>query len=237
MGTLSVTPGIQSLYNNQYSGKSEWRKIGAQDKVRNIQTLCGEIPHDRILDIGSGEGSILQGLSGGNFGLSFCSLEISESAVRTIRERKIANLKECSLFDGYTIPYADGTFDLAILSHVVEHLEYPRRLLQEAGRTSRFVFVEVPLEDTLRLKADYIPLPVGHINFYSPKSIRLLIQTCGLEVLTQITTSPSRQAQEFQFGFRGTLKYFIKNSLLSVSCGLATRFLTYHSSLLCTRRA
>jgi SAM-dependent methyltransferase len=234
---LSVTPVIRDLYNNQYSGESEWRKIGAQEKVRNIQTLCAEIPHDRILDIGSGEGSILQGLSDRNFGLSFCSLEISESAVRTIRERKIAKLKECSLFDGYTIPYADGAFDLAILSHVVEHVEYPRRLLQEASRTARFIFVEVPLEDTVRLKANYIPLPLGHINFYSPKTIRLLIQTCGLDVLTQITTNPSRQEQEFQFGFRGTLKYLFKDSLLSLSPVLATRFLTYHSSLLCTRKA
>lgn len=237
MNALSVTPGIRDLYNNQYGGESEWRKIGAQDKVRNIQALCGEIPHDRILDIGSGEGSILQRLSDRNFGLSFCSLEISESAVRTIRERKIAKLKECSLFDGYTIPYADGAFDLAILSHVVEHLEYPRLLLQEASRVAKFVFVEVPVEDTVRLKANYVPLPVGHINFYSPKTIRLLIQTCGLEVLTQITTNPSRRTQKFQFGFRGTLKYFLKNLLLSLSPAMATRFLTYHSSLLCTRRA
>jgi len=236
VNALSVTPPIRELYNDQYRGESEWRKIGARDKVRNIQTVCGEIPHDRILDIGSGEGSILQGLSDGNFGLSYCSLEISESAVRTIRERRIAKLKECSLFDGYTITYADGAFDLAILSHVVEHVEYPRRLLQEASRTARFVFVEVPLEDTVRLKADYIPLPVGHINFYSPKTIRLLIQTCGLEVLTQITTNPSRQVQEFQSGFRGTLKYFFKEMLLSLSPGLATRFLTYHSSLLSTRK-
>ncbi len=237
MNALSVTPAIRDLYNNQYSGESEWRKIGAQDKVRNIQTVCREIPHDRILDIGSGEGSILQGLSNGNFGLSFCSLEVSESAVRTIRERKIAKLKECSLFDGYTVPYAEGAFDLAILSHVVEHVEYPRRLLQEASRVARFVFVEVPLEDTVRLKADYIPLPVGHINFYSRKTIRLLIQTSGLDVLTQIITNPSRQTQEFQFGFRGTLNYFFKNLLLFLSPELATRFLTYHSSLLCTREA
>jgi SAM-dependent methyltransferase len=235
VNALNVTPAIRELYNNQYSGESEWRKIGARGKVRNIQTVCGGIPHDRILDIGSGEGSILQGLSDGNFGLSYCSLEISESAVRTIRERKIAKLKECSLFDGYTIPYADGAFDLAILSHVVEHVEYPRRLLQEASRTAKFVFVEVTLEDTVRLKADYIPLPVGHINFYSRKTIRLLTQTCGLGVLKQITTNPSRQTQEFQFGFRGALKFFFKNALLSLSPELATRFLTYHSSLLCTK--
>jgi SAM-dependent methyltransferase len=237
MNALSVTPAIHDLYKNQYSGESLWRKIGAQDKIRNIQKVCQEIPHDRILDIGSGEGSILQGLSDRNFGLSFCSLEVSESAVCTIRAREIPRLTECTLFDGYTIPYPDGLFDLAILSHVVEHVEHPRRLLQEASRTARFVFVEVPLEDTTRLKADYIPLPVGHINFYTPKTIRLLIQTCGLEVLTQIITNPSRQVQEFQFGFRGTLKYFFKNGLLALSPRLATRFLTYHSSLLCTRSA
>jgi hypothetical protein len=35
---------------------------------------------------------------------------------------------------GYSIPYDGSALDLVILAHVVEHLEYPKTLLYEAGR-------------------------------------------------------------------------------------------------------
>jgi hypothetical protein len=43
------------------------------------------------------------------------------------------NLAEARTYDGYRIPYGDKRFDLAVLSHVVEHLEHPRLLLYEAS--------------------------------------------------------------------------------------------------------
>jgi len=58
MKALSVKAAIQDLYKNQYSSELPLRKIGAHDKVGNIQTVCQEIPHDRIQDISSGEDSI-----------------------------------------------------------------------------------------------------------------------------------------------------------------------------------
>lgn len=41
---------------------------------------------------------------------------------------------------------SDGSFDLAIQSHVLEHVEYPRVVSHEAARVADYVFVEVPLE-------------------------------------------------------------------------------------------
>ena len=32
---------------------------------------------------------------------------------------------ETKLFDGYTIPYKNKTFDLVVLGHVIEHVEHP----------------------------------------------------------------------------------------------------------------
>jgi ubiquinone/menaquinone biosynthesis C-methylase UbiE len=231
---LAVSTKLKENYDAYYDGESEWRALGAIDKAANIVDLCSSIPHGRILDIGSGEGAILKRLSDVRFGEILYSLEISQSAVTTIGQRAIPGLKECRLFDGYHIPYCDRQFDLAILSHVLEHVEHPRKLLQEASRVADCVFIEVPLEDTVRMKPDYVFDSVGHINFYSSKTIRRLIQTCGLEILCQMTTHPSRPMYEYLSGRKGILKHAIKEVLLRTSEHVACRLFTYHSSIVCT---
>ena len=177
---------LRDNYDGYYEeGDSEWRWLGAIDKANNIISLCKSYPHDSILEIGAGEGSILKRLSELEFGNEYYALEISPTGAGTIKKKGIPRLIEAAFFDGYNIPYGDIKFDLAVLSHVIEHVEYPKKLLYEARRVARYFFVEVPLEDTIRLQKDFSFEQVGHINFYSPKTIRRLAQTCNMKVLNQ----------------------------------------------------
>ena len=45
----------------------------------------------------------------------------------------------------YEMPYGDATFDMAICSHVLEHLQHPRKAMAEIGRVlkpgGRFIFL------------------------------------------------------------------------------------------------
>jgi SAM-dependent methyltransferase len=51
-------------------------------------------------------------------------------------------------FDGRTIPYADGEFDVALLCDVLHHApEDAARLLAEAGRVARHVLVKDDFDD------------------------------------------------------------------------------------------
>jgi ubiquinone/menaquinone biosynthesis C-methylase UbiE len=231
----AVCAKLKDNYDSYYDGESTWRALGAIGKVQNIVDLCGVIPHGKILDIGSGEGALLQRLSNLNFGEELYSLEISQSAVSAILRRDIARVRECRLFDGYAIPYESRQFDLAILSHVLEHTEYPRKLLYEASRVADHVFIEVPLEDTIRLKPDFVFDPVGHINFYSWKTIRRLLQTCDLRVLSQVVTNPPRAVYEYQSGRKGIVKYMLKDFLLRAGERLACELFTYHCSIVCAK--
>ena len=232
MKNISTSDQLKNNYADYYeSGDSEWRRLGAVDKTANIVDLCNDLPHAAILEIGAGEGSILKRMSELGFGEKLYALEISQSGVDTIKSRGIPQLTECLLFNGYDLPYEDHKFDLAILSHVIEHVEYPRKLLYEAARAARYVFVEVPLEDNLRLKRDFVPDKVGHINFYSPITIRRLIQTCGMQVLKQTVTNPSKAVHKYRVGRKGVINYYIKEYLLKFLPGVATKFFNYHSSL------
>lgn len=231
MTELAVSAKLKENYDSYYQGESEWRTLGAMDKAENIVQLCTSLPHSDILEIGSGEGAILKRLSDLNFGENLYSIEISHSAVATIRHRNIPRVRECQLFDGYHFPYSDHKFDLVVLSHVLEHAEHPRILLYEASRVAQYVFLEVPLEDTLRLKRDFIFDRVGHINFYSWKTIRGLVQSCGMKVLSQTVTNPSLRVYKYDSGRAGLLKYGFKEFLHWMSPGLACRLFTYHSSI------
>ena len=230
---MLVSSHLRDNYEDYYEGDSEWRRLGALDKTDNILTLCHSLPHRTVLEIGAGEGSILRRLSELKFAEELFALEISSSGVDAIIGKNIPELKQCLRFNGYDVPYEDKKFDLAILSHVIEHVEFPRRLLYEAGRVAKYVFVEVPLEHTIRLKQDFVFDPVGHIDSYTPKTIRRLLQTCNLTVLDQIVTNQSKPVYTYEKGRKGIVNFYVKSALLKIAPKLATAIFTYHSALVC----
>ncbi len=236
MNHPSLGQRFRANYEGYYEkGESEWRDSGAVGKARNIISLCSAVRHDALLEIGAGDGAILKRLSDASFARELYALEISASGLEAIKKRDIPRLVACNLFDGETVPYEDNRFDIAILSHVVEHLEYPRQLIYEASRVASYVFVEVPLEDTVRLRHDFVFDRVGHINVYSSKTIRWLVQSCGLRVLRQLTTNAALESYEFQNGKRGWCHFWLKEWMLRLAPGMARWLFSYHSALLCVK--
>lgn len=220
---------------NNPEGDVEWRRIGAIPKVENIIRLCTDIPHASILEVGAGEGSVLYRLSETSFGDDLYALDISESGIERIKQRNIVSLRECQLYDGYKIPYVDDQFDLVILSHVVEHLEHPRLLIREASRVGKKLFIEVPLEHTWKLPKDFAFDRVGHINVYTPQTIRHLLQSCDLTIKQQIVTIHSKDVHLYDQGKQGAMNYEIKRVCLKLFPKLAVNLFTYNSALLCRK--
>lgn len=233
-GAVGIDPRLQRNYDEYYGDAAEtkWRELGAIDKAANVRALCGSLKPATVLEIGAGEGALLQRLADGSFGASYFALEISASGIEAIRCRGIASLVDCQHFDGYRVPYADRAFDLAILSHVIEHVEHPRLLLNEAARVADHLFVEVPLEHNRGLPHDFRWNAVGHINFYTAQTIRLLVQSCGHEVLEQRETHPARRQYQYRLGRKGTIAYMLKELALRTAPKMAQSVWTYHSSLL-----
>lgn len=236
MNTTTLKDQLQQNYDGYYSGaEAEWRRLGAIDKAANIVTLCERCPRRSVLEIGAGDGSILKRLAELEFAEQLYALEISSSGLEAIAAKRIPTLVEAKLFDGYHVPYNDGVFDIAVLSHVIEHVEFPRQLLYEASRVAKFVFIEVPLEDMSRLPADYTFSRVGHINQYSPRTIRWLVQSSGLRVITQTVSNPSKATYLYSGGRKSLLNFYVKQFLLDLFPGIATKHFAYHCSLLCEK--
>src|SRR6478609_1973425 len=124
---MQVSENLKKNYSAQYDASiAKWRKMAAKTKAENIVGLAKTINFKNVLEVGSGDGSILEWLSEWNFCEDLNSLEISESGVEMIKAKNIQHLKSIVLFDGYKIPYPDNHFDLVICSHVMEHVEHER---------------------------------------------------------------------------------------------------------------
>ncbi len=238
--TLAVDKSLAENYAGYYDEQQdlrEWRRLGALDKCSNIVRLCSKLDHDNILEIGCGEGAILECLADLGFGSRFTGLEISPSGVRMVEQKNIPGV-EVRLFDGNEVPFPEKRFDLAILSHVLEHVEYPRKLIYEAARVAKHVFVEVPLEDIRRLSEDFVFDRVGHINFYSRKTIRRQVQSCGMEILGDHLSHSSPACYIYRKGkWRGYSSYLIKEAALRAWPEAAIRSFIYHYSLTYSRSA
>ena len=235
MSEFEMNKELKTHYGEYYDGlEAEWKRLSRRDTVENITSLCAGIPHCTVLEIGCGDGVLLDLLSEieDGFAEDLYAIEVAQSAVDLTRERGIESLRDCSLFDGHTIPYEEGRFDLAIMSHVIEHVEYPRRLLYEAARVARYVFVEVPLEDNARLSDNFTFTRTGHINVYSRKTVRRIVQSCGYDVVAQMVTNPSSRVYKHNYGWNGLVKHFVKGTMLRVLPNLALSLWTYHSALL-----
>jgi SAM-dependent methyltransferase len=213
-----------------------WRGSGAVEKVANIVGIwsaTGERSRPTVIDIGCGEGAIATELSRRQFFERLDGFDVSESGVAIAKDRRIPSATFAE-FDGSRLPVDDQSYDVAILSHVVEHVEEPRAIIREAARVARWAIVEVPLERTFKFRGDFQWTDTGHINFYDPVLIRQLVQSCGLTVIAEKVTNPGFTWARATHSRKALAKWAIKQAALRVVPPAAKSVWTYHGVLLAT---
>ena len=226
-----ISGNVKNAYNEFYKTHDEaWRMLGAKYKAQHIIDVCKGQSFKKVLEVGAGDGSILKLLSDQNFAPEYYAVEISDSGVAHIKSRDIRNLISIQEFDGYKLPFEDESFDLIILSHVLEHVEHERLLLREIKRVSKNFVIEVPI--------DYKPgvdkrikhfLAYGHINVYTPTSLRYLLHTEGFEIKKDLTSiiEPEvtrfntfvnqKKSKSFIAEMKIAAEYAVKNVLVKLS--------------------
>ncbi len=197
---MEVSKELKVMYDAQYSDQTEeWRRIGSIGKVDNIVEVTRNHTFTSVIEVGAGDGNILTELSRRHFCPRLTAAEISDSAIRQIKKKNISELVEVRQFDGYTLPFAEGQFDLAICSHVIEHVEHPRQLLREIRRISRQQVFEVPIDFSFRVDRKFKHFDAyGHINIYTPALFNFLLYSEGFEILQNRHALYRREVVDFQ---------------------------------------
>lgn len=207
---MEVSNNIQKAYTNQYdSSIIEWRTKAAKYKAKNIVELAKNIQFESVLEVGCGEGSILDWLSKWEFSKNLNGIEISSSGVEIVKSKQIENLQSIQIFDGYKIPFPDNHFDLIICSHVMEHVEHERVLLREIQRVSKYQIFEVPIDFSFYVdkKIKHF-LAYGHINIYTPALFRFLLKSENFSPIKDICYLYDDEVLRHDYG-KNKLKYYI----------------------------
>ncbi|UCG69966.1 MAG: class I SAM-dependent methyltransferase [Thermoplasmata archaeon] len=90
-----------------------------------------ERKHDRILDVGSGTGHLIQGLSAISQGC--VALDIEYGWLREIN-KKNPSIACVSADVAGGLPFKENSFDVVIASELLEHLNEPEKFFQEVNR-------------------------------------------------------------------------------------------------------
>jgi SAM-dependent methyltransferase len=169
-----------------------WRAHGARLKAGHAATLCeraGLRPHT-LVEIGCGDGALLQELGSRGLATVLDGVELSAPAAEMARARAIPGARRIEAYDGAHVPAEDGAYDLAVLSHVLEHVPDPPALLAEAARVARWVLAEVPLEanrSAARPAKRAQAREIGHIQAFSRADMHALMRGAGLALREELT--------------------------------------------------
>lgn len=226
---------LKDLYDGYYSkGVKRKRILSAKDSVREIKKITSGLKISKLLDVGSGDGTVLQEIENANITDSLSVAEISDSSIEIIKQRELKIISEIKQFDGYNIPYPDKAFDISMATYVLEHVEHERLFLREMARVSNYVLISVPLENTVAIKKSIkAGEKIGHINFYTIETFRSILETSGLEVVDIYPYTTSLEYEMLCSRKWGRYKYFIRKNLLKIAPTRAKRHFTYMGIALC----
>ncbi len=200
---------MQDSYQKPYASLDDqflaWRRLGAVQKVQSILMLTEPGPTlnahasseiSEVIEIGAGTGAILEELSTKRPHWNLAAVDLAERNVAAIRQLDLRNLTQSQVADAAQLPFPDKRFDLAILSHVIEHLPDPVVALCEAKRIARLVLIEVPVEGTLILDLVWfirkhggqnrVPNDLGHLWHCSVREWNRVIAAAGLTIIARL---------------------------------------------------
>lgn len=173
----------------------EWLRLGAREKAQSVIQLAADLDVGSVLEVGAGTGAILERLDEENFGGSYFAVEPSPTLYSyLIGQAKVSRLVESEQTTLENSRFKHRRFDLAIISHVIEHVQEPASIVTDALEVADHVIVEIPLDGNLLgdiralIKSTLTGIArennaAGHIQFYSRGDLNSLVAWAGGEVI------------------------------------------------------
>ena len=168
--------------------RSRWSLI--QSNLNNRK----EKPHGlRILDVGAGFGylGIVAANSLGTALDEYVAVE-PDPNVRSAIELAWPELGSNGKLSTFAeLGQVKGEYDIIALSHVLEHVKYPLRMINDILSflsNDGLLFIDVPNRDDL-FKADVFP----HLLFFSPQSLKFLMEQANFKIVDVDTWGNPRE--------------------------------------------
>lgn len=180
------------FYTDRLDYEEYWNRVSQGYRPVSLakQKLISSMIDDgsRILDIGCGDGNLLEFLSRDK-NIKGSGIDVSIKAVDLTRRKGIeARVADLTQADSQL----DDTYDYAIISEVLEHLPNPEQLMFKLkGKINKFIIVTIPntgfIGERLRLLSGRFPKqwvlhPSEHIRFWTVTDFIYWCEQLGFKV-------------------------------------------------------
>ena len=156
--------------------------------TRVEQIIGGEV--NNILDFGTGVGNRTPFLAQYFPGTGLFGTDVSDKSLTLVKER-FEGFGEFSLFDGKTLPYSEGQFDLALATCVFHHIpaEEHIQLIQEVSRSLRsggafMIYEHNPINPMTLHAVNTCPFDENAV-LLKRCQVRNVLREAGMEVVMQ----------------------------------------------------
>ncbi|WP_240664371.1 bifunctional 2-polyprenyl-6-hydroxyphenol methylase/3-demethylubiquinol 3-O-methyltransferase UbiG [Methanosarcina sp. MSH10X1] len=141
-----INPDLRSGNYKKYNSRNPLMGMVISNFTENLKAAIAPLDNiNKVIDIGCGEGFIINCLDLPDV----TGVDISKNALKLARDRN----RNCNLCAGsvYELSFKKDSFDLAIATEILEHLEKPDSALKEIRRVSRdYCLLSVPNEPYFR---------------------------------------------------------------------------------------
>jgi SAM-dependent methyltransferase len=166
---------------------------------RYIERGLGRRDHGepwRVLDLGCGEGGSVDWFRARDPDVAWVGLDVADSPLRATRTDA-----QIDVYDGETIPWPVGAFDLVYCKQVLEHARRPVSLMREAGRVLRpggyFIGSTSQLEP-YHARSFWGFTPLGFVALCEDAGLDLLEVRPGIDALTLLARRLLGRSRPFE---------------------------------------
>lgn len=144
----SASGGI--VKQTKYLKKNPLRRYFINHYLQTVAELASPTLANTILDVGCGEGFVVQHLKSTLPHSVLTGVDIENDVLKVAQyQNPVSNFV---LAGAYELPFAAQNYDLVLCNEVLEHLEFPDDALEEIKRVGKKYFVfSVPREPHYRL--------------------------------------------------------------------------------------
>jgi len=101
--------------------------------LKCLKKYAGHIPA-QVLDVGCGDGALAGWICRSGYGI--CGIDVDREGLALAKEKFAENNLNGKFFyvDNYAYPFNEDSFDAVVCADVIEHVQQPKKLLEEAHR-------------------------------------------------------------------------------------------------------
>ena len=173
MSDTSKTFDYENIWQGGWNDATKYGPA-CRHRRRIVANLVRSLPHGKVLDLGCGDGCLLSEIAP-KIDAEFHGADISAAAIESAR-KSVPGVTFQVLDLSTGIP--TGTYDIVILSEVLEHIEDDETLLKKIAPITRHIVISVPGGP-----ADKVDTRYGHFRNYDGDLLQRKLESSGYDVV------------------------------------------------------